>query len=94
MAHLAVALEHYLGDHDAFKADAKEKFNGTIPILKTYKEVVNDPSHGAKWREAIKLELDNLIRFGPWRYVRRPNVFDVKHTTDGRIDRFRARLVA
>jgi hypothetical protein len=103
VANLAVALELHLGDHDAFKAEANKEFDGQIPIPKTYQEATNDPTYGAKWKEAIKLELNNLIRFGTWRYVRRPKgqsvvstkwVFNVKYSADGRIDRFKARLVA
>lgn len=104
VANLAVALEHYLSDHNAFQAKAKtEEFSGQIPIPKTYREAINDPTYGTKWKEAIKLELNTLIQFGTWRYVRRPEdqavvstkwVFNIKYTADGRIDRFKARLVA
>jgi transposase InsO family protein len=103
VANLAVALELHLNDHDAFRTKAKTEFNGQIPIPKTYEEAIRDPIYGSKWREAIRLELSNLIQFGTWRYVKRPKdqavvstkwVFDVKYTADGRIDRFKARLVA
>jgi hypothetical protein len=61
VANLAVALELHLADHNAFKANANDELNGQIPIPKTYQEAINDPTYGAKWREAVKLELNNLI---------------------------------
>jgi hypothetical protein len=103
VANLAVALELYLGDQDEFAFKAIAKPNELIPIPESYQEAINDPIYGSKWREAVKLELNNLIRFGTWRYVKRPRdhvvvstkwVFDVKRSGDGRIDRFKARLVA
>lgn len=103
MANLAVALELHLADNNAFKAKANNEIYGQIPIPKTYQEAISDPTYGAKWREAVKLELNNLIQFGTWRYVRRPKdqpvvstkwVFDIKYGADGRVDRFKARLVA
>jgi hypothetical protein len=70
MANLAVAMELYLGDHNAFRA--REEVKEQIPIPKTYQEVVSDPTYGAKWKEAIQLKLSTLIQFGTWRYVQRP----------------------
>ena len=66
-------------------------------------QMVNDPMFGSRWREAIGQELRNLMRFGTWEFVRRPEgrpvvsckwVFNVKYGHDGRIERFKARLVA
>jgi hypothetical protein len=51
MANLAIAMELYLGDHDAFKA--REEVKEQIYILKTYLEAINDPIYGMKWKEAI-----------------------------------------
>jgi hypothetical protein len=93
MANLAVAMELYLGNHDAFRA--REEAKEQIPIPKTYLEAINDPIYGTKWKEAIRLELSTLIQFGTWRYLRQPKdqavvstkwVFDIKYGADGRID--------
>jgi hypothetical protein len=46
MANLAVAIELYLGDHDAFRA--REEVKEQIPIPKTYQEAVSDPTYGTK----------------------------------------------
>jgi hypothetical protein len=70
MANLVVAMELYLGDYNAFRA--REEVKKQIPIPKTYQEVVSDPTYGTKWKEAIRLELSNLIQFGTWRYVQQP----------------------
>ena len=93
-----------MGDHDEYAYQAaNEKFDGQIPVPQTYEDAVNDPVYGPKWREAIKLELSNLIRFGTWQYVKRPKdhkvvstkwVFLVKYNADGRVEQFKARLVA
>jgi hypothetical protein len=93
IANLAIAMELYLGDHNAFRA--REEVKERIPTPKTYEEAVSDPTYGAKWKEAIQLELRTLIQFWTWRYVRRPKdqavvltrwVFDIKYGADGRID--------
>jgi hypothetical protein len=52
-------MELYLGNHDAFRA--REEVKEQIPIPKTYQEAVSDPTYGTKWKEAIQLELSNLI---------------------------------
>src|SRR5699024_114899 len=59
---------------------------------------------GAKWKEAIHKELSALISFGTWEPKPRKQVdgtistnrwvFDLKLGLDGRIERFKARLVA
>jgi Reverse transcriptase (RNA-dependent DNA polymerase) len=100
-----VILELFLGDHDEYAYQAaNEKFYGQIPVPQTYEDAVNDPAYGPKWREAIKPELGNLIRFGTWQYVKLPKdhkvvstkwVFLVKYLhADGHVERFKARLVA
>ena len=73
---------------------------------KSYSDAVNDPIYGSKWRETIHREISALISFGTWRVIRRKDVpstttisttrwvFDVKLGPDGRIERFKARLVA
>jgi hypothetical protein len=108
VARLAVAIELLLGDHDEFAARAQNKRldnlrDGPVPIPKTYAEAMNHPIYGSKWREAIALEIRTLIQFGTWRYIKRPTdqrvistkwVFNVKYDGDGRILRFKARIVA
>jgi hypothetical protein len=106
VANLAVAIELFLGDNDEFAYRMNPKFDikgEQIPIPKTYEEAVNDPTFGSQWRQAIGLEIQNLIRFGTWQFVKRPKhqavisckwVFDIKYSGDGRIERFKARLVA
>ncbi|KAF7174279.1 hypothetical protein CNMCM6106_008468 [Aspergillus hiratsukae] len=110
VANLAVAIELMLGEDDEFALRVDNKMSRydsqgeeRIPIPQTYEEAVNHPVFGRKWREAIGLELRNLIRFGTWQFVKRPVgrsvitckwVFDVKYGADGRLERFKARLVA
>jgi hypothetical protein len=59
--------------------------------------------YGPEWRKAIHLEIQNLIRFGTWQFIKYPPgravitckwVFDIKYRSDGRIKRFKAQLVA
>jgi hypothetical protein len=75
------------------------------PIVepKTYKQAVMDKRYGREWKEAINAEVLALLARGTWDYVDIPGgtnlvdnkwVFKVKYTSDGRIDRFKARLVA
>jgi transposase InsO family protein len=102
-ARLAVAAELLLGNYDEFSRQANDKKLSQIPIPQTYEEAVNDPKYGARWREAIHVEISTLIQFGTWRYVQRPKdqsvvtckwTFLVKYDADGRVERFKARLVA
>lgn len=103
-ANLAIAIELLLGEDDEFALRVDKRLEGEqIPIPKTYEEAVNHPIYGPRWREAIGLEIRNLIRFGTWKFVRRPIgrsvvsckwVFDLKYGVDGRLERFKARLVA
>ena len=111
MANLSIAVELLLGEDDeyALRVDGTiSKLNQLeeserVPIPQTYEEAVSHPTFGKKWREAIGLELRTLVRFGTWRFVRRPThqsvisckwVFDLKYGADGRLERFKARLVA
>ncbi|BCR87868.1 uncharacterized protein ACHE_40432S [Aspergillus chevalieri] len=105
-ARLAVAAELLQTDREYEVAEkacaAREKAGIRIP--KSYSEAVNDPIYGSKWKEAIHKELSTLISFGTWELIPRKEaegtisstrwVFDVKLGPDGRIDRFKARLVA
>jgi hypothetical protein len=79
------------------------KPHNLIPIPKTYKQAVQDPIYGNDWKKAIHKELQELIANGTFREVKKPErtnivtskwVFAVKYTTDGAIERFKARLVA
>ncbi|EYE90608.1 uncharacterized protein EURHEDRAFT_510308 [Aspergillus ruber CBS 135680] len=105
-ARMALATELLIGDCEfevTEKARPALEKNG-IRIPRTYKEAVNDPIYGSKWKEAIHKELIALMSFGTWRVIPRKEaegtisstrwVFDVKIGLDGRIDRFKARLVA
>jgi hypothetical protein len=73
----------------------------TIPM--TYNEAVNDPINGQKWEEAIHTEIDALVANNTWKEEKAPKgtnlvstkwVFTTKTHPDGRLERFKARLVA
>jgi len=106
LARLAVATELLIGDREykvMEKACAAHEKAG-ICIPKSYNEAINVPIYGSKWKEAIHKELSTLIGFCTWELKPRKEaegtisstrwVFDVKLGPDGRIDRFKARLVA
>ncbi|RKF57445.1 hypothetical protein GcM3_188040 [Golovinomyces cichoracearum] len=74
-----------------------------IPIPRTYKQAVNDPTYGKMWREVIEEEIKSLTANQTWEEVFKPYnanlisikwVFTVKLKPDGSLDRFKARLVA
>jgi transposase InsO family protein len=74
-----------------------------IPLPGSYLEAIQHPRYGPKWKEAIQNELNSLGMFQTWKLVKRPLnqpvvsckwVFLVKYGTDGRPERFKARLVA
>jgi transposase InsO family protein len=76
---------------------------GQIPLPKTLKEAIGHPIYGPKWKEAVENEITNLAGFNTWKLVKRTPgmpvvsckwVFLVKYGTDGRPERFKARLVA
>ncbi|BCR88813.1 uncharacterized protein ACHE_50011A [Aspergillus chevalieri] len=105
LARLAVATELLIGDreYEATEGARAAREKAGIRIPKSYNEAVNDPIYGSKWKEAIHKELSTLIGFGTWELKPRKEaegtisstrwVFDVKLGLDGRIDRFKARLV-
>jgi hypothetical protein len=64
-----VTIKLMLGDVDEF-AGRMNKIKGEINILQSYEEAVNDPIYGPQWCNAIKLEIQNLICFGTWEFVR------------------------
>lgn len=106
IAQLAMAPELLMVDREYEINDqaraAREKAGIRIP--RSYDEAISDPIYGSKWKEAILKELTALASFGTWRIIPRKEstgtisstrwVFDVKFGPDGRIDRFKARLVA
>ena len=68
---LAITNELHLVDHK-YKIHesamaAKEKAGVKIP--KTYKDAVNNPVYGSKWKEAIAKELTALISFSTWQVI-------------------------
>lgn len=103
---MAIAIELYSTDYEyevnEHVCAAQEKAG--IKILRSYSEAINDPIYGSKWKEAITKELIALITFGTWQIIPRKEaegtisstrwVFDIKLGPDGRIDCFKARLVA
>lgn len=103
LARLAVASELMLSDWEHELANKAAEKAG-IQIPKTYAQAINDPIYGTKWKEAIHQELTNLIQFNTWKLIPRKQangtisscrwVFDVKIGIDGRVERFKARLVA
>ena len=74
-----------------------------IPVPSTYEQAVQDVAHGNEWKSAIQAEVNALEANGTWEFVKRPeNVnlvtnkwgFDVKYSTQGAVERYKARLVA
>jgi Reverse transcriptase (RNA-dependent DNA polymerase) len=70
---------------------------------RTYLEAVNHPLYSKEWELAIKEEYDSLMKNGAWELVEAPPgrnivtckwVFKAKRDAEGRIVRFKARLVA
>lgn len=74
-----------------------------IPIPKSYKKAINDPTYGKLWKDAIEEEIRSLTANHTWEEVFPPKdtnlisskwVFTIKSKPDGSFDRFKARLVA
>jgi len=70
---------------------------------RTYDAAVRDPVYGRRWREVIDAELTNLFSYNVWTFEPLPDgrreigckwVFKVKYDEAGRIEKFKARLVA
>jgi hypothetical protein len=70
---------------------------------RTYLEAINHPLYGKEWELAIKEEYDSLMRNSAWELVEAPPgrnivtckwVFKAKRDAEGRVVRFKARLVA
>jgi hypothetical protein len=83
--------------HRAFPAQYQ------VPIPKTYKEAVEDPTFGAEWLDAIEREKTALQANKTWKEVMPPYeaniissrwVFAIKYAENGGIEKFKARLVA
>ena len=73
-----------------------------IPIPTSYNMAIADPEYGQKWKEAIDVELRQLIENGTWHEDVPPEnfnqitskyVFSLKFKADGTLERFKARLV-
>ena len=103
---VASELLLYTEDQDDFSLSARRTLTASteIPIPTTYQDAINQPVYGPKWREAIHEEITSLIKFGTWKprnreFLKSQNiattrwVFDIKRGADGRIERFKARLV-
>jgi len=69
----------------------------------SYQEAVNHPLYGKEWELAIREEYESLMKNGAWELVEAPPgrnivtckwVFKAKRDAEGRIVRFKARLVA
>ena len=70
---------------------------------RNYREAINHPLYGKEWELTIREEYDSLVKNGTWELVEAPPgrnivtrkwVFKAKHDAEGRIVRFKARLVA
>jgi hypothetical protein len=89
---------HYYGSVHA----AQQASDGDEQEPHTYQEAMKSP-HRDEWLIAIRNELKSLIKAGTWRYARKPTtanlvgckwIFKIKHDKDGKISKFKARLVA
>ncbi|TAQ86988.1 hypothetical protein B7494_g4697 [Chlorociboria aeruginascens] len=74
-----------------------------IKIPRTYKEAIEGNKHADKWREAMAEEMLSLHANGTFREVIAPKganfvsskwVYTIKTTSEGKIERFKARLIA
>ncbi|POS82616.1 hypothetical protein EPUL_004806, partial [Erysiphe pulchra] len=74
-----------------------------IPIPKTFMDAISDAKYGKQWREAIDIEIQQLIGNGTWHEEVAPQNanlvtskwgFSLKFNADGTLERFKARLVA
>ncbi|KAL2887235.1 Retrovirus-related Pol polyprotein from transposon TNT 1-94 [Ceratocystis lukuohia] len=68
----------------------------------TLDQAILHPMEGQEWKMAIKNELDTLEKFGTWRFVPEPKgcdpidtrfVFAKKYGIDGKLEKYKARLV-
>ena len=94
---MTVAVKLYLNsDTKEFYTDlTKDQIDFTnIPILNLYNEAVNHSIYGEKWCEAIHTEIQTLICFETWEYVKWSRdqlvldscwVFDIKRDSDDQI---------
>ncbi|KAI0996464.1 hypothetical protein K3495_g11716, partial [Podosphaera aphanis] len=96
-----VATRMEISDEPDDIALPAEVFKG-IKITRTYRQAINDKQHAIEWRAAINDEIRSLIENGTWEELILPEganlvstkwVFTVK-TKDGKVERFKARLVA
>lgn len=70
-ARLAIAMELLMEDCE-FKVNEKARAareKAGIQLPKSYRDAINDPIYGSKWKEVIHMELSALISFGTWNIV-------------------------
>ncbi len=89
--------------HDFALTASSNSFGfGDIPEPKTYAEAMAS-EHAAEWQHAMNEEIGSLLEQGTWDYVPTPPgikpipvkwVFKVKRDGQGRVERFKARVVA
>lgn len=91
-------------DKDLFETDSFSSCDFVYMINDcptTYSEAMNSP-HAEQWRNAIASKYTSLMSNNTWLLVERPSganiikskwVFRIKHLPDGRVDRYKARLV-
>ena len=98
---IAIAAREDEFDRDAEMIDVPLLYQ--IPMPTTYEEVISDPIYGKFWLAAANLEVEALTANRTWDFVKAPRgvnlvtnkwVFSVKYTTQGAIERYKARLVA
>jgi len=72
-----------------------------LPVPKTFKQAMAG-TEKAQWEEACQQEITAHMENGTWQLVELPHghtpvrsrwVFHIKHTADGSIERYKARLV-
>ena len=77
--------------------------NNPIPIPTSYRSAVDDPIHGAAWKEAVQTKLNAIASNDTFRIVKKPHgvnivtarwVWNVKYTEQHAVNRYKARLVA
>jgi hypothetical protein len=91
------------GDEDWIRGKRTAKLAQTLHEPQTFNDAINHPDHGKQWEQAIKDELNSLIKNKTWTVTNLPKgrnaisckwVFKQKVNEMGEIVRFKARLVA
>ncbi|POS87026.1 hypothetical protein EPUL_002885 [Erysiphe pulchra] len=103
-----LALLDWFGDVDSTgdeneTAMISNDIDHDIPIPKTFMDAISDAKYGKQWREAIEIDIQQLIENGTWHEGVAPQmlisllpsgVFSLKFNANGTLERFKARLVA